>query len=347
MKIIAEGILKEWLVNRKLYSFVDSTFDVDDDEYQKYLKLADKYHPNYSDDKKSAWAIMMIVDTIELPTEEANQLPTDVAVGVTKISKSTEKLISDFKLIEKSFINLRESVDSGFKNLNNVIQTEENVNRVNRYELVDEMYLRLDANRNNFNDKMEFLFLNLDEIKKILTFPKWKIILNFSWKTIIVLLLSLFAVKLYAQQAVNLSHVGDTRIDSTYVDTLNKGLNVNCIAGCAGSVSSVVSTNNSSTTPLAEDAIFTGTSDDLLNYASINVNIFADQNSATNGISLQWSSNGTNWDHIELFTYIASTSRQFTLAPRAKFFRIVYTNGAIAQSTFRLQTILKVNINLT
>ncbi|MCK4522413.1 MAG: hypothetical protein KAU20_07610, partial [Nanoarchaeota archaeon] len=50
-----------------------------------------------------------------------------------------------------------------------------------------------------------------------------------------------------------------------------------------------LSTNNSSTTPLGGDAVFTGTADEIKDYAAVNVSIWADQDSAADGLSLEWS----------------------------------------------------------
>jgi hypothetical protein len=85
--------------------------------------------------------------------------------------------------------------------------------------------------------------------------------------------------------------------------------------------------------------VFTGTSEDVSAYSSIIVNVFADQASATDGLSLQQSSNGTNWDNLDVFTIPASTGKAFFVPVQAKFFRVVYTNGGVANTAFRLQTI--------
>lgn len=108
----------------------------------------------------------------------------------------------------------------------------------------------------------------------------------------------------------------------------------------SGSPSSVVSTANSSTATLLSGAVFTGTSEDVTTYAEMRVSVFADQASATDGLSFQQSSNGTNWDITDVYTISASTGATFVVPRQAKFFRIVYTNGATNQGVFRLQTIL-------
>lgn len=102
---------------------------------------------------------------------------------------------------------------------------------------------------------------------------------------------------------------------------------------------------NSSNTPLGISGVFTGTGIDILNYAIIAVTIATDQDSATDGLSLQQSSNGTDWDHTDDYTILAGRHKVFTLNPVCQYFRIVYTNGSVAQTYMRLQVLLKaVNI---
>lgn len=101
-----------------------------------------------------------------------------------------------------------------------------------------------------------------------------------------------------------------------------------------------ISAANSSTTPLGANAVFTGTSVSTLNYGAIVVNVFSDQPSAAGGLSVQQSSNGTNWDDTDGYTISASTALKVVIPRQAAFVRIVYTNGATLQGTFRLQTLL-------
>lgn len=105
---------------------------------------------------------------------------------------------------------------------------------------------------------------------------------------------------------------------------------------------SVVSTANSTTSVLAGGAVFTGTSEDVSDFAQILVSVFTSHASATDGLSVQQSSDGTNWDVTDVYTIGATAAGQgktFSFQPAAKFFRIVYTNGATLQTSFRLQTV--------
>lgn len=105
--------------------------------------------------------------------------------------------------------------------------------------------------------------------------------------------------------------------------------------------SGTLSTNNVSTTPLGGGATFTGGSDDTLAFSAILISVFADQASASNGFSIEFSSDNVNWDSITSFTINASTPYDLQITPKARYFRIVYTNGGVAQTAFRLQTIFK------
>lgn len=107
-----------------------------------------------------------------------------------------------------------------------------------------------------------------------------------------------------------------------------------------------VDSGNSSSTPLpgdtgGSDHIYTGTALDILNCGIIFVNVYTDVASATDGLSIQQSSDGTNWDHSDDYTIAAGATKNFSINPHAKYFRIVYTNGVGAQSAFRLQSICK------
>lgn len=99
----------------------------------------------------------------------------------------------------------------------------------------------------------------------------------------------------------------------------------------------VISTANVSAAALAANAAYTGTGEDVTEFADVRVAVFADQASAGDGLQIQQSSNGTNWDMTDAFTIPAGTGKVFSVAVSARFMRIVYTNGATAQTVFRLQ----------
>jgi hypothetical protein len=109
------------------------------------------------------------------------------------------------------------------------------------------------------------------------------------------------------------------------------------------SIRSKISSNNSSTTALGERASFTGIGEDVSIYNSITLNIVSSHNSTNKGISVQFSQNNQDWD-IKLFDrYIASGNYSKVYSVQSKYFRVVYTNGDIAQNSFRLQSMLNMD----
>ena len=104
----------------------------------------------------------------------------------------------------------------------------------------------------------------------------------------------------------------------------------------------LVSTNNSSTDVLAGDVTFTGTGEDISDYAAVSVQVFASHVSATDGLSVEFSTDNSNWDEKHTASVMATTSREFVFPTHAQYFRIVYTNGSTLQTAFRLQVILHV-----
>lgn len=103
----------------------------------------------------------------------------------------------------------------------------------------------------------------------------------------------------------------------------------------------IVSTLNSSVATLTSGNSFTGTAENAKDYAAITINVHASHDSAVDGLSVEWSSNGTDWDGIpDKFTVRGSIWRSIPLRVKAQFFRVKYTNGGTNQTSFRLQTVL-------
>ncbi len=98
------------------------------------------------------------------------------------------------------------------------------------------------------------------------------------------------------------------------------------------------SLNNSTTILLAGGAIFQGTSDDVTNFITTDITVISDQNSATDGLLLEWSQDNVIWNYSETFTLTANSGRFFSLHARAQYFRLSYTNSAMAQSMFGIST---------
>jgi len=101
--------------------------------------------------------------------------------------------------------------------------------------------------------------------------------------------------------------------------------------------------SNSSTTPLGIDEIFIGNFENVSNFGAINLTVFTDKISATNGLEFQWSGDGINVDRSEGSNVKANIGRAFSFCPRAKYFRVRYINGNQAQTTFRLNVTYRMN----
>lgn len=101
----------------------------------------------------------------------------------------------------------------------------------------------------------------------------------------------------------------------------------------------VIDTNNSTSTPLSGSASFTGTASDMLEYGSLSIKVFADQDSTLDGLKLQFSANGTDWDDTVDFNILANVGRSFIVPVLARYFRVKFDNGSSPQSIFRLQVI--------
>jgi hypothetical protein len=115
------------------------------------------------------------------------------------------------------------------------------------------------------------------------------------------------------------------------------------VSGAVTIFNGTVDAGNSSTTTLAANGTFTGAWLDAFNQGSVLVYAFSNVSSATNGITFQWSSDGTNADETYTSTFVAGgTAEVFQLTHRGRYFRLVYTNGATIQASFRLNTIHKV-----
>jgi hypothetical protein len=106
-------------------------------------------------------------------------------------------------------------------------------------------------------------------------------------------------------------------------------------------VAGVEDAANSSTSPLLANGVFTGTAFNVTGYVAINVNVRSDVASATGGVRVEFSPDGTNWDHSHSTTYTGTTGVGYIFNVEYKFARVVYTNGGTPQTFFRLQTIFK------
>lgn len=115
--------------------------------------------------------------------------------------------------------------------------------------------------------------------------------------------------------------------------------------GQSRSISSIdgfISDGNSSGTPLLAGATFTGTQIDTLNYGMIMVSVFSDVASATDGLITQFRSTATGtWRTSDSYTISAGVEKVFSFQPVRRYMRVLYTNGAVNQTVFDFQTVMK------
>lgn len=109
---------------------------------------------------------------------------------------------------------------------------------------------------------------------------------------------------------------------------------------------------NSTEQVLNANATFTGTASDISKFAACNINVSTDFNSSLNGLLIQFSSNGTDWDITQAYTISTpNTGTVYSLTIPvnilAKYYRVRYTNGSSSQGVFRLQSILNTQSSAT
>lgn len=71
-------------------------------------------------------------------------------------------------------------------------------------------------------------------------------------------------------------------------------------------------------------------------YRKINLLAKSDKASATNGLKIQQSIDGTNWDYENTWTLAAATGRVESVEVYGDYVRISFTNGGTNQTYFRL-----------
>jgi len=154
-------------------------------------------------------------------------------------------------------------------------------------------------------------------------------------KRLIFILILLFSCNSYAEWGgVNSKITGDS----------GKKADVIAIDGHDGLVTispGYVSTTNSTSETLAGDAQFSGTWEDVTNCGVIVITVIASHASATDGLCIQFSSDGTNIDSTDAFMIPANIGKTFSFQAATKYYRVMYTNGSTIQTSFRLQTMLK------
>ena len=136
--------------------------------------------------------------------------------------------------------------------------------------------------------------------------------------------------------------VGETKLSSDANETVTT-TTTNGRVGLDVAVApiSLIDTNNTTTTPLGADGSFVGDWTNITTFAHLSLQIVADEDSATDGVEIQWSTDGVSTIDYDNFTIFADQGKVWTFGCQAPYYRIVYTNGSSAQSSFNMMTLLK------
>ena len=146
------------------------------------------------------------------------------------------------------------------------------------------------------------------------------------------------SVDTFGSAQVGIANTNGAKITSTTTDG-KTSIDTSVISGYGH-----VSTANSTTVNLAANAIFTGSWAEVSAYGSVSIAINASHSSAVNGVKIELSMDGTTIDSIHQYTRDASAlpSGDTAILPlKAKYFRMVYTNGNQATSFFRMQVVYR------
>ncbi len=111
----------------------------------------------------------------------------------------------------------------------------------------------------------------------------------------------------------------------------------------AGGMTAVLDSNNSTTTPLSgPGGTYVGTFTDVSNVAEIGISIVADGASGINGCLIQFSHDAvTAYLPHDFYTISPTSTLYLAVRPRARYFRISYTNGFLATTMFKIATYLR------
>ena len=144
-----------------------------------------------------------------------------------------------------------------------------------------------------------------------------------------------------------LQDIKDNQTNDTQTTKITDGTNQLQITGAneaktrIDAVKGDVDALNSTTSPLGIGGVFTGSWVESLNISAIQVGVESDQNSATNGFRVEFSQDGTNVAHYHDYTYEAGDGVGYLFQPEFKYYRVKYTNGAVAQTKLTIAAVLK------
>lgn len=102
-----------------------------------------------------------------------------------------------------------------------------------------------------------------------------------------------------------------------------------------------VCVDNTTNETLSGGGVFDGDWQDTIDYGTVSISVVADQDSATDGLQILWSPDTTATADSDVFSITANNAKTFTFGPASRYIKIVYTNGAVTQGSFNLQTTLR------
>lgn len=129
---------------------------------------------------------------------------------------------------------------------------------------------------------------------------------------------------------------------ATKLDTIHSDLAKDANSWFSTSLHGLVDSENSTTVPLLANATFTGTWKDCTDFNCIALGVYANQDSATDGLKYQFSADGVTVHHEHTYSYTVSAyGIGYTVPVEFKYYRIVFTNGAVNQTSFTIISTLK------
>ena len=102
-----------------------------------------------------------------------------------------------------------------------------------------------------------------------------------------------------------------------------------------------VCAENTTTATLGAGGVFDGEWQDTLDFGIVVIGINADQNSANDGLVIQWSADAATVHDTDVFTITANQGKVFTFGPARRYVKLNYTNGGTPQGSFSLETTLR------
>lgn len=129
---------------------------------------------------------------------------------------------------------------------------------------------------------------------------------------------------------------GDNGLSPTVQENIHTGNNEMFV-----NLEGHVCVDNTTTNALGSGGVFTGLWQDALNYGVVSIQVLTDEDSATDGLRIQWSPDKVSISGEDVFSIFGNIGKTFTFGPAARYVRLVYTNGATQQTSFFLTTILR------